>query len=119
MKPILVRQISDSEGNIIEKTEPQVVRKVISKETSDTLRSLLQGVVSDGTGRNAYVSGYRIAGKTGTSETVETDSEGRYIASFACFAPADDPVVALIVVLDHPQVYPHTGGALALRLQEN
>ena len=113
MKPILVRQISDSEGNIIEKTEPQVVRKVISKETSDTLRSLLQGVVSDGTGRNAYVSGYRIAGKTGTSETVETDSEGRYIASFACFAPADDPVVALIVVLDHPQVYPHTGGALA------
>ena len=54
------------------------MRKVISKETSDTLR-LLQGVVSDGTGRNAYISGYRIAGKTGTSETVETDSEGRYV----------------------------------------
>lgn len=113
MKPILVKQISDSEGNIIEKTEPQVVRKVISKQTSDTLRDILQGVVSEGTGRNAYISGYRIAGKTGTSETVETDTEGRYIASFACFAPADDPVIALIVVLDHPQVYPHTGGTIA------
>lgn len=113
MKPILVKQISDSEGNIIEKNEPQVVRKVISKQTSDTLRDILAGVVSEGTGRNAYISGYKIAGKTGTSETTETDSEGRYIASFICFAPADDPQVALIVILDHPQVYPHTGGALA------
>lgn len=113
MKPILVKQISDSEGNIIEKSEPQVVRKVISKQTSDILRDILAGVVSEGTGRNAYVSGYRIAGKTGTSETVETNTEGRYIASFACFAPADDPVVALVVILDHPQVYPHTGGTIA------
>jgi len=113
MKPILVKQISDSEGNIIEKAEPQVVRKVISKQTSDILRDILAGVVSEGTGRNAYVSGYKIAGKTGTSETVETDTEGRYIASFACFAPADDPQVALIVILDHPQVYPHTGGKIA------
>ena len=113
MKPLLVKQISDSEGNIIEKSEPQVVRKVISKQTSDTLRGLLEGVVSEGTGRNAYISGYRIAGKTGTSETTETDTEGRYIASFACFAPADDPAVALIVILDHPQFYPHTGGTIA------
>lgn len=113
LKPILVKQISDSEGNVIEKAEPQVVRKVISKETSDTLRDLLAGVVSEGTGRNAYVSGYKIAGKTGTSETTETETEGRYIASFACFAPADDPKIALVLILDHPQVYPHTGGAIA------
>lgn len=113
MKPILVRQISDSEGNIIEKIEPKVVRKVISKQTSDTLRDILEGVVSEGTGKNAYISGYRIAGKTGTSETVETDSEGRYIASFICFAPADNPEVAVLVILDHPQVYPHSGGMLA------
>lgn len=113
MKPVLVKQISDSEGNIIQKTEPQVVRKVISKQTSDTLRDILEGVVSEGTGKNAYVSGYRIAGKTGTSETKETESEGRVIASFSLFAPADDPVIALLVILDHPQVYPHSGGMIA------
>ncbi len=113
MKPLLIKQISDNQGNILEKSEPQVVRKVISKKTSDTLRDILEGVVSEGTGRNAYVSGYRIAGKTGTSETEETETEGRYIASFAAFAPADDPVIALIVILDHPQVYPHSGGMLA------
>lgn len=113
MKPILVKQISDSEGNIIQKTEPQVVRQVISKQTSDTLRDILEGVVSEGTGKNAYISGYRIAGKTGTSETVETESEGRYIASFSAFAPADDPQIVVLVVLDHPQVYPHSGGMIA------
>lgn len=113
MKPILVKQVSDSEGNVIQKTEPQVVRKVISKQTSDTIREILEGVVSEGTGKNAYISGYRIAGKTGTSETKETDTEGRYIASFALMAPADDPVIALLVILDHPQVYPHSGGMLA------
>lgn len=113
MKPLIVKQISDSQGNIIEKNEPQVVRKVISQQTSETLRDILEGVVAEGTGRNAYISGYRIAGKTGTSETEQTDSEGRYIASFAAFAPADDPQVALLVILDHPQVYPHSGGMLA------
>lgn len=113
LKPILVKQISDSEGNVIEKAEPQVIRKVISKQTSDTLREILEGVVSEGTGRNAYVSGYRIAGKTGTSETKETETEGRFIASFSLFAPADDPVIALLVILDHPQVYPHSGGMIA------
>jgi len=119
MKPLLVKQISDSQGNIIEKYEPQVVRQVISKQTSDTLREILEGVVSEGTGRNAYVSGYRIAGKTGTSETEQTDSEGRYIASFAAFAPADDPQVVLLVILDHPQVYPHSGGMLAAPVAGN
>lgn len=113
MKPIIVKQISDSNGNVVEKNEPQIVRKVISQQTSDTLRDILEGVVSDGTGRNAYVSGYRVAGKTGTSETKETKTEGRYIASFAAFAPADNPEIALLVILDHPQVYPHSGGMLA------
>ncbi len=113
MKPILVKQISDSNGNVVEKNEPQIVRKVISKQTSDTLREILEGVVSEGTGKNAYVSGYRVAGKTGTSETHETDTEGRYIASFAAFAPADDPEIALLIILDHPQVYPRSGGMIA------
>jgi len=115
MKPMIVRQISDSNGNIIQKFEPQMVRKVISEETSRTVRSILEGVVSEGTGKNAYVSGYRIAGKTGTSETLQTESEGRYVVSFAAIAPADKPEIVVLVVLDHPQVEMHrrSGGTLA------
>lgn len=115
MKPMIVKQITDSNGNVIQKFEPQVVRKVISEETSKTLRAILEGVVSEGTGKNAYVSGYRVAGKTGTSETLETESEGRYVVSFAGIAPADDPQIVVLVVLDHPQVemYRRSGGTLA------
>lgn len=115
MKPMLVKQIADSNGNIIQKFEPQVVRKVISEETSRTIRTILEGVVSEGTGKNAYVSGYRIAGKTGTSETLQTESEGRYVVSFAAFAPADKPEIVVLVVLDHPQVAMNlrSGGILA------
>ena len=115
MKPTIIKQISDSEGNIIKKFEPQVVRKVISEETSTTLRGILEGVVAEGTGKNAYVSGYRIAGKTGTSETLTTKTDGRYIVSFMAFAPADKPQICVLVVLDHPQVEMNrrTGGVLA------
>ncbi|HHY24040.1 MAG TPA: PASTA domain-containing protein [Clostridiaceae bacterium] len=113
MKPRLVKELRDSQGNIVEKFEPELVRQVISQKTSETLREILEGVVSEGTGRNAYVKGYRVAGKTGTSETRETKTEGRYIASFSGFAPADNPVVNVLVILDHPTGYSHTGGIIA------
>ncbi len=113
MKPTIIKQISDSEGNIIKKMEPQVVRKVISEKTAETVRTALEGVVSEGTGKNAYISGYRIGGKTGTSETLQTESDGRYIVSFMAIAPADKPEICVLVVLDHPQVEPRTGGVLA------
>ena len=115
MKPMLVKQISDNDGNIIKKYEPQVVRKVISEETSSTLRNILEGVVSEGTGKNAYISGYKIAGKTGTSETLTTDTDGRYVVSFAAMAPADKPQIVVLVVLDHPQIARNliSGGILA------
>lgn len=115
IKPTIIKQISDSEGNIIKKVEPQVVRKVISEQTSKTLREILEGVVAEGTGKNAYVSGYRIGGKTGTSETLQTKSDGRYIVSFMAFAPADKPQICVLVVLDHPQVEMNrrSGGILA------
>lgn len=90
-----------------------MVRQVISRKTSDTLREILEGVVSEGTGRNAYVKGYRVAGKTGTSETTETKTERRYIASFSGFAPADNPVVNVLVILDHPTGYSYMGGVIA------
>ena len=110
MKPRLVKELRDSDGNIVEKFEPEVIRQVISKETSNTMRELFEGVVSEGTGRNAYVKGYRVAGKTGTSETLE---EGVYIASFAAFAPADNPVISILVMLDHPTGHSYYGGQIA------
>ncbi len=115
LKPTIIKQICDSEGNIIKKVEPQIVRKVISEQTAQTVREVLEGVVSEGTGKNAYVSGYRIGGKTGTSQTLQTDSEGRYIVSFMAFAPANNPKVCVLVVLDHPQVAMNlrSGGILA------
>jgi len=110
MKPRLVKELTDSQGNVVKKFEPEVVRTVISKGTSDTLRDILEGVVSQGTGRNAYVKGYRVAGKTGTSETTE---RGVYVASFSAFAPADDPVVNVLVALFDPKGESHMGGAIA------
>ncbi|NLC69641.1 MAG: PASTA domain-containing protein [Clostridiaceae bacterium] len=113
MKPRIVKELRDSQGNIVEKFEPEIVRQVISQETSQTLREILEGVVSIGTGKNAYVKGYRVAGKTGTSETVDSKTKGRYIASFSAFAPADNPVVNVLVILDHPSGYSHMGGVIA------
>lgn len=115
LKPNLIRELTDSEGNIVKKYEPEVIRNVISKETADTLKEILEGVVSspNGTGVNAYVKGYRVAGKTGTSETTESKTKGRYIASFSAIAPADNPVICVLIILDHPDVYPHGGGVLA------
>ncbi|MBR5620031.1 MAG: PASTA domain-containing protein, partial [Clostridia bacterium] len=80
-----------------------------SEETSAKLRSMMESVVREGTGKNAYVAGYRVAGKTGTSENLGTN---KYWASFACFAPANDPQVAMILVIDNPQGA-HGGGAVA------
>lgn len=109
LKPTLVKEIRDTDGNIVKKSEPQVVRNVISEKTASTLRTILEGVVSEGTGGNAYVKGFRIAGKTGTSQTTDAN---RYIASFSAFAPADNPVVNVLIALDNPQVYPHSGGMI-------
>ena len=107
MKPYLVQSVEDSEGNIVSQTEPELVRQVISEETSATVRKILEQVVGDqkeGTGHNAYVAGYRIGGKTGTSTktTEELAGNKEYIVSFIGFAPADDPEIAILVLLDDP-----------------
>ena len=108
MKPYVVKEILDEDGNIVEKNEPTVVRQVISEKTSKTVCQILEQVVcdkKDGTGKNAYVAGYRIAGKTGTSTKTVKEIGGtkEYIVSFIGFAPADDPKVAILVLLDNPQ----------------
>ncbi|MBM6925131.1 penicillin-binding transpeptidase domain-containing protein [Pseudoflavonifractor phocaeensis] len=100
MQPYVVSQISDSDGNVLQHTEPTEVRQVVSEETSARCRAILEKVVDGGTGKNAAVEGYRIGGKTGSSETTET---GRTIVSFLGFAPADDPQVVVLLAYDNPK----------------
>ena len=108
MKPYVVKNVTDSDGKIVSATVPTVVRQVVSEQTSATVREILEKVVGDpvdGTGKNAYVAGYRIGGKTGTSEKVAQDVAGgpkEYIVSFIGVAPADDPQIVILVLLDTP-----------------
>ena len=114
VQPHLVKQVLDSDGNIIENYETQVKRQVISEETSKTVASLLEHAVNDedGGGKNAYVRGYRIGGKSGTAEKLSGD-EGTYVASFLAFAPADDPEIAVFIALDEAHSYSIYGSVLA------
>ncbi len=116
--PHVVKEVVDESGNVIKKFEPKVVRSVISRQTSDTLKDILKGVVDVGTGKNARIPGYKIGGKTGTSETRESEQllvqgkNKRYIVSFSAIAPTDNPVICVLVVLDYPDIYNPGGGML-------
>ena len=107
MQPYVVSEVLDSDGNTVERREPTVVRQVVSEETSAHVCEILEQVVGNpaGTGKNAYVAGYRIGGKTGTSEDVVYEAQTgskRYIVSFIGIAPMDDPQVAVLVLLKSP-----------------
>ena len=97
--PYVVEQVKDSSGNVISQHDATPVRQVISEETSATVREILEYVVSDGTGKNGQVAGYRIGGKTGTADKTGTDD---VVVSFLCFAPADDPQIIMLLTLDTP-----------------
>lgn len=97
--PYLVEQIVDSDGSITYQHDNTPVRQVISEETSAHVRECLEYVVSDGTGRNGQVKGYRVGGKTGTADKGQT---GDLVVSFVSFAPADDPQVIILVTMDTP-----------------
>ncbi|MFA9382087.1 MAG: peptidoglycan D,D-transpeptidase FtsI family protein, partial [Acetanaerobacterium sp.] len=104
-EPHIVKQIIDSDNNIIENIEPVVKRQVISQEISAELSLMLEKVVSEGSGRSAYIKGYRIGGKTGTSEKLDqqtTSGVKEHVLSFLGFAPADEPQIAVLVILDEP-----------------
>ena len=103
VKPYVVQTISTQDGTVIQNTQPEVVRQVISKETSQRAADILEQVVATGSGNNGYVAGYRIGGKTGTSE-VKTVDKDHYIVSFMGYAPADDPQVIVLLAYDHPKV---------------
>ena len=114
MVPYLVGSIVDSEGNIINETEPTVKRKVISEETAKKVAQMMTAVVDDGTGRNAKIDGYAVAGKTASAQKLDDNAENEvYVASFVCFAPADDPEVAILVGVDNTHDGYRSGGAVA------
>ncbi len=108
--PHVAREVRDSQGELIEQFTYEGER-IVSEETSETLRYLLNHVVSSGTGRNGAVEGYAIGGKTATSQTLPR-SNGRYIASFIGFAPAQDPQVLALVIIHDPQGI-YYGGTIA------
>ena len=116
MQPRIVKEIRNSNG-VVKSYETQQVQRVISEETSQTMRDILESVVADptATGKNAYVKGCRIGGKTGTSEKGNRLEEKR-IASFIGFAPANDPELVCLVMLDEPQVDNKYGGTIAAPL---
>ena len=120
MKPYSAKEIRDKYGEIIKKFFPLMTRKVISLETSLRVKEILRGVVETGTGRMAKVPGFSAAGKTGTAQKLEangTYSHNKFMASFIGFAPVEDPVIAVAVVLDEP--HPYYGGVVAAPVFKN
>ena len=104
MQPKLVKAYTDNKGNITEEVEPVKVRQVISKETSAQMREIMESVVTEGGGKIAYLPGYRLGGKTGTAQKVINGSyaQGKYVCSFVGVAPADDPKIAVLAIVDEP-----------------
>ncbi|MRG85497.1 stage V sporulation protein D [Salinibacillus xinjiangensis] len=103
-------------GEVLEKTEPKVKDQVISEETSKEIRHALESVVAKGTGRGAYVDGYRVGGKTGTAQKVGEDGgymDNNHIVSFIGFAPADDPEIVVYLAIDNPKNTVQFGGVVA------
>ena len=107
LEPYIVSEVVDADGNTVMKAEPTVVRQTIRPETSDTMRTLIESVVTEGTAKNAKVAGFSIGGKTGTSEKIDVfDENGQRvqdkIVSFVGIAPMDDPEYIVLVALDTP-----------------
>lgn len=105
LTPYIVDRIIDSSGNVVKSAEPTIKRQVISGETSALVRQLTENVVTSNGGQNAYISGYRIGGKSGTSQKLDEyhhDWDMRYVGSFCAFTPADDPEYIMLVCVDEP-----------------
>jgi len=121
MKPYVISEIKDKYGEMIKVFSPQVRNRVVSAETAARLRKILAGVVAEGTGRLAKIEGFSAAGKTGTAQKLEpngTYSHSKFVGSFVGFAPAEDPLIAVAVVMDepHPAYY---GGVVAAPVFKN
>ena len=114
-EPYLVERLEDAQGNIIQEYEPTMKRQVISAETSQNMREILQSVVDVGSGKNAKIEGYSVGGKTGTAQKYENGAiaDGKVIASFIGFAPADDPEYVVMILVDEPKTSVTFGSVVA------
>ena len=122
-KPYIVKRIVEHEtGQIIEEIKPTVVREnIVTKDTSEKVRMTLESVVSLGTGRNAYIDGYRVGGKTGTAQKVNNGiyMQGNYIVSFIGFLPANDPKIVIYLAIDNPKGITQYGGTVSAPIVKN
>ncbi|SDE87079.1 stage V sporulation protein D [Sporomusa acidovorans] len=114
LRPQIVKEVREKSGQVIREFQPDVVRQVMDTAVTKQVNDILESVVSQGSGKNAYIEGFKIAGKTGTAQKVGAGgySPGKYVASFVGFAPADNPQVAMLVVIDEP-VGLYYGGQIA------
>ena len=115
IKPWIIKEIRDREGNVVHEGHPEAVRRVISEQSAKTVRQAMERVVSEGTGLKAWVAGYRVGGKTGTAQKVDprTHAYGHlYMANFIGIAPIDDPNLIVVVMVDAPRLQ-HGGGSVA------
>ena len=117
MHPYIVREIRNPDGSVYEERAPREIRRVLEPTVDRTLIGLLEQVVASGGGKKAEVKGYRIAGKTGTAQKIRRETagylEGRYIASFCGFAPVEDPIFTVLVMIDDPRGGDFYGGQIA------
>ena len=115
MKPYIVSQLVDTNGTPVVQYGPEVVRRVIKESTSETVREILESVVANGSGKNGAAPGYRVGGKTGTAQKYEDGAiaDGKLIASFIGFAPADNPEFLVLILVDEPKVGPIFGSTVA------
>ncbi len=111
MEPYVVAATLDENGNTTSETDPTIRRQVVSEKTAETVTMMLERTVSGGTAKNAYVAGYRVAGKTGTSEKLP--DKVYYIGSFCGYAPADDPEITVLIIIDEPKAGQYYGGSTA------
>lgn len=121
-KPYIVKSLLDPmTGGVLEQRDKTLVRKVISKETSDLVRFALESVVANGSGKNAYIENYRVGGKTGTAQKVENGvySSSSYILSFMGFLPADDPKIVVYVAIDNAHNVVQYGGTASAPVAKN
>lgn len=121
LKPYIVKEFRDADGKVVKSNQPQVVREIVSKETSRQVTWIMETVVSEGSGLNAFIEGYRIAGKTGTAEKVEGGvyAAGKSIMSFIGFAPADDPQILIFIAVDEPKKGPMWASQIAAPIFRN
>jgi stage V sporulation protein D (sporulation-specific penicillin-binding protein) len=116
-EPHVVKQIQDEDGNVIETKDPVLLRKTVSAETSEQVKTYLQAVMDYGTGQRAQVEGYDIGAKTGTAEKLPRGN-GSYLLSFIGYAPQDNPEIMLYVVIDEPNVEGQDNSSLVLDLSK-